>query len=76
MKLYQRDPIYRCWRVAAIYRCVIRYGKPFDWAIEEMRRLYPDHSRDAVVENWFVDIDRIRVRVPAGPEIEEPRMAA
>ncbi len=60
MKLYQRDPLFRSWRIAAIYRCVLNYGMQRDWALSRVRELFPDGSRDGLVDNWFTDIDSVR----------------
>lgn len=75
MKLYQSNPDKRCWRVAAIYRLALCRGLPKDWAMARMREIWPDGSRDGVVENWFIDLARLRglrharklVAVSAGP---------
>jgi len=52
----KRDFLLKAWRMAAIYRCCIRFEAPHDWAIERVRELYPDGSRDRDVENWFTDM--------------------
>ena len=88
MKLYQRDPIFRSWRIAAIYRCVLNHEMPRDWALMRVREIFPDGSRDSLVDNWFTDIDSVRDYIGRGeiqPEIArdvplneafEPRLAA
>jgi hypothetical protein len=52
----------KCWRVAAIYRCCIRYNKDMQWAHEklsEMRILSSDgnviagHSFPRLAQIWF-----------------------
>lgn len=53
IRLRDRDPIYTCWRVAAIRRCVTRYGKSYAWAREKLREIAPDGSRDQMLAVWF-----------------------
>lgn len=45
IRLRDRDPVYTCWRVAAIRRCVTRHGKSRTWALEKLREIAPDGSR-------------------------------
>jgi hypothetical protein len=59
VRLRDRDPIYQCWRVAAIYRCVLRYGKNRDWALRHLRELDPAGRKDHLVEIWFMGIGLI-----------------
>lgn len=60
MKLYQRDPIFRCWRIQTIKRCVLRYGKPKSWALDEARKVSGSNFYDDLIENWFIDMDWLR----------------
>lgn len=60
MKLYQRNPDKRCWRVAAIYRTTLSRALPKSWAIARIRDIWPDGSRDIIVENWFIDLGRLQ----------------
>lgn len=62
MKLRDRDPIYQCWRVAAIYRCVLRYGKGRDWALQRLRDLDPSGRKDHLVDIWFLGLDRVVIQ--------------
>jgi hypothetical protein len=39
-----------CWRVAAIYRCVVRYGKGHDWCLEQMNKLVKRSAEGKVIE--------------------------
>lgn len=55
-----RLPERRAWRTAAIYRCCLRFGKDASWALRKIREICPDGSRDHLVENWFIDMDRLR----------------
>lgn len=59
MKLRDRDPVYQCWRVAAIYRCVLRYDKGRDWALQHLRALDPTGRKDHLVDVWFMGGIRI-----------------
>lgn len=63
----------RAWRGAAIYRCCVRFGKDRDWAIEKIREIAPDGSRDHLVHLWFVDIEQMRARRVelSSPEMDE-----
>lgn len=77
MKLYRKDPLYECWRVAAIYRCVLHYGQSREWALEKLRAIRDDGRFEAVVDNWFTDIDSLRAsRELSDPQEAEYRMAA
>lgn len=49
IRLRDRDPVYTCWRVAAIRRCVTRHGKSRTWALEKLREIAPDGSRDQML---------------------------
>lgn len=60
MKLYRKNPLYECWRVAAIYRCVLHYGQSKEWALDKLREIRDDGYRDALVDNWFTDIATLR----------------
>lgn len=53
MRLRDRNPIYICWRVAAIRRCVDRKGMSRDWALSKLREIAPDGSRDQMLTTWF-----------------------
>lgn len=59
VKLRDRDPIYQCWRVAAIYRCVLRNGMGRDWALARLRDVSPDGRRDHMVDIWFLGLEQI-----------------
>lgn len=61
MKIYQRDKTFLAWRVAAIYRCVLRRNMSQEWALAKIRESFPDGSRDDLVDRWFLDMDRLRV---------------
>lgn len=52
----------RFWRMAAIYRCCIRFGKDHAWALDKVREIFPDGARDSVVDNWFVDMGVLQAR--------------
>lgn len=52
-RLRDRDPIYTCWRVAAIRRCVDRKGMSRAWALARLREIAPDGSRDQMLDAWF-----------------------
>lgn len=54
VKLRNKDPIFQCWRVAAIYRCVLRYGKGRDWALARLRDLDATGRKDHMVDVWFL----------------------
>lgn len=57
------DPaLRRAWRMAAIYRCCINAAKTRDWALEKVREVFPDGSRDHVVDLWFTDMLRLQER--------------
>lgn len=58
----------RAWRTAAIYRCCLNRGMDKDWAMEKIREIAPDGTRDHLVELWFVDMDRLRERIQARTE--------
>lgn len=60
VRLRDRDPIYQCWRVAAIYRCVLRYGKDRDWALRHLRELDPTGRKDHMVDIWLMGIEQAR----------------
>lgn len=60
MKLYQRNPDKRCWRVAAIYRLMLSRALPRSWAIARIREIWPDGSRDIIVDNWFIDLGKLQ----------------
>lgn len=61
-KLYQSDPIFTCWRIAAIHRCVVAYGKDRAWALEKVREADASGNRDHIVGLWFNNIAAIRER--------------
>lgn len=69
VRLRDRDPIFQCWRVAAIYRCVLRYGKGRDWALRHLRDLDPTGRKDHLVEVWFMGVEQTRawLTTPAVP---------
>ena len=75
VKLRERDPIYQCWRVAAIYRCVLRYGKGPDWALRHLRELDPTGRKNHLIGVWFMGIERIQKR-PAPAQEPSFRLAA
>jgi hypothetical protein len=50
VKLRERDPIFQCWRVAAIYRCVLRYGMSPDVARAHLRALDPTGRKDHLLD--------------------------
>lgn len=66
VRLQDRDPIYQCWRVAAIYRCVLRYGKARDWALHQLRQLDPTGRKDHLVDVWFMGVDHLREPLDEG----------
>jgi hypothetical protein len=55
-----RDPLWRAWRMAAIYRCCLRYEKDEAWALEKVREVHPDGSRDGMVGIWFMGMEEFR----------------
>ncbi|MCW3784292.1 hypothetical protein [Defluviimonas salinarum] len=61
-RLAGQDATRTCWRMAAIYRCCIRYGKDEAWALRKVREIFPSGSRDAVVTNWFTDMAALQER--------------
>lgn len=74
VKLRDRDPIYQCWRIAAIYRCVLRYGCDRDWALKRVREAAPDGRKDHLVDLWFLGLENFRKGVI--PQItQEPLQA-
>lgn len=73
MKLYQSDPIFRCWRINAIYRCVLRYGKSKEWALREVRKTCQGRSHDYLVDNWFIDINIFRMKLISEKEARDVR---
>jgi len=77
VRLRDRDPIYQCWRVAAIYRCVLRYGKDRDWALRHLRELDPTGRKDYMVDVWFMGIEQTRASVSrmSAPALELPLAA-
>ena len=48
-RLIGADATRTCWRVAAIYRCCLRYDASPEWAIGRMREIFPDGTRDHMV---------------------------
>lgn len=56
----RRNPDMICWRVSAIYRCILRFGKDRDWALEKIREISPDGKRDHMVDIWFANIENVR----------------
>ncbi|PTX52391.1 hypothetical protein IQ03_01356 [Gemmobacter caeni] len=79
VKLRDRDPIYQCWRVAAIYRCVLRHGRDRDWALDRIREVSPDGRKDHLVEVWFLGMEEFRsgrIRPVTEEPIHEIRLAA
>lgn len=69
IKLRDRDPILMCWRVAAIYRCVLRYKKPREWALEKLREIAPDGSRDQMLDIWYLGIERLWDKTSQRPDL-------
>jgi hypothetical protein len=67
-----RDPLWRAWRMAAIYRCCIRFAKDEAWALEKVREIHPDGSRDALVGVWFMGMADLQ----AGWRRDHPRVEA
>lgn len=77
VRLKDRDPIYQCWRVAAIYRCVMRYGKDREWALHHLRDLDPTGRKDHLVNVWFMGIEQTRSSLPSSsPRAETLPLAA
>lgn len=67
-RLIGADAARTCWRVAAIYRCCLRHGASPSWARDRLREIYPDGSRDHLVEAWFLGMDLLRGRITAEQE--------
>lgn len=70
----RHDPLRAAWRLCAIYRVCLRKSRSKLWALHEVRRIFPDGSRDALVENWFIDMAvlqdryrRSRIEAEAAP---------
>ncbi len=77
VRLRDRDPIYQCWRVAAIYRCVLRHGKVRNWALRHLRDLDPTGRKDHLVDVWFMGIEQTRASLPRpSPKPETLPLAA
>lgn len=77
VRLRDRDPIYQCWRVAAIYRCVLRYRKDRAWALHQLRDLDPSGRKDHLVDVWFMGIEQTRASLRrSSPRIETLPLAA
>jgi hypothetical protein len=77
VKLRDRDPIYQCWRVAAVLRCVQRYGMGRDQALTHLRALDPTGRKDHLVDIWLMGMSLTQRKKPAQPPQEEPaRLAA
>ncbi len=70
-----RNPDHACWRLAAIYRCCIRFGMDSAWALRQVRGVSPDGGRDHMVANWFTDMDRIRELHQRRMPVEESCLA-
>lgn len=76
VRLRDRDPIYQCWRVAAILRCLQRYGMTREQALTHMRALDPTGRKDHLVDLWLMGL------TPRAPRADRPadegpvRMAA
>jgi len=49
----------KAWKMAAIYRCCIRYGMEKSCALAAVRKHFPDGSRDQTVEIWFQGMENI-----------------
>ena len=64
-----------CWRVAAIYRSCVHYGKEKSWAISKMRELFPNGSRDSLIENWWYDMPSLQARHAAKRSLVENSIA-
>ena len=77
VRLRDRDPIYQCWRVAAIYRCVLHYGKDRDWALRHLHELDPTGRKDHMVDVWFMGIEQARASISrtSVPAVELPLAA-
>lgn len=60
MRLCEKDPIFKCWRMSAIHRCVLRKDMSKEWALARIREIHPDGSHDSIADNWFIDIDQVR----------------
>lgn len=61
-QLRVRHPDMVCWRVAAIYRCCIRFGKTKAWALDRLREISPEGRRDSVADNWWMDMAQLQQR--------------
>lgn len=61
----RQDITRRCWRIAAIYRSCLRFGKDRSWASEKLSGLLPDAVRDEMVANWFTDMAELQQRYRA-----------
>lgn len=61
-RLIGADATRTCWRVAAIYRCCLRYDASPEWAIGRMREIFPDGTRDHMVGIWFMGMEGLRER--------------
>jgi hypothetical protein len=77
VRLRDREPIYQCWRVAAILRCVQRYGMSREQALAHLRALDPTGRKDHLVDIWLMGRNLAFRKEQARPLVREPdRMAA
>lgn len=58
----ERSFLMKAWRMAAIYRCCLRYEADPQWALSRVREIHPDGSRDKEIDNWFTDMAELRQR--------------
>jgi hypothetical protein len=77
VKLRERDPIFQCWRVAAIYRCVLRYGMSPDVARAHLRALDPTGRKDHLLDILLMGATPAAPRSQArSVQVEPVRLAA
>lgn len=70
----RRNPDMLCWRISAIYRCVLRFGKDRNWALEKIREISPDGTRDHMVDLWFSNIEDVRSFLASKKGLSKPGM--
>ena len=70
-RLIGADATRTCWRVSAIYRCCLRYEASPEWALGRLRDIFPDGTRDHMVDVWFMGMEGLRARRRM-PEAAEP----
>lgn len=79
-RLIGADATRTCWRVAAIYRCCLRYDATPEWALGRLREIFPDGTRDHMVDVWFMGMEDLRARrrmlEASEPEAQTLSMAA